>query len=70
MQDKIKAFQDKYKYLKVDTFEEEDSFVEEGEVPEIDTYYIVSNFNGNKNILITVASERKLGILETINNFV
>lgn len=63
MEEKIKELQDKYKYLKVEKIEEEDPFVEEGEIPEIDTYYIVSNFNGNKNISVTVASERKFDLL-------
>jgi len=63
MEEKIKEFQNKYKYLKIEKIEEEDPFVEEGEIPEIDTYYIVSNFNGNKNISVTVASERKFDLL-------
>jgi hypothetical protein len=63
MQDKINELHDRFNFLKIDKIEEEDPFVEEGEVPEIDTYYIFSNFNGNKNISVTIASERKLELL-------
>lgn len=63
MEDKIKELQEKYKYLKIEKFEEENPFVEEGEASEIDVYYVVSNFNGNKNITVTVFSERKLDLL-------
>lgn len=64
MEDKIKELQEKFKFLKIEKIEEEDPFVEEGEVPEIDTYYIVSNFNGNKNISVTVASDKKFDLLD------
>jgi hypothetical protein len=62
----IEELQKKFDYLKIEKIEEEDPFVEEGETPEIDTYYIVSNFNGNKNISTTIASESKL---ERLNKF-
>lgn len=64
MEDKIKELHDKHKYLKIEKIEEESPFVEEGETPEIDIYYVISNFNGNKNISVTVASERKLDLLK------
>jgi hypothetical protein len=64
MEDKITELQEKFKFLKIEKIEEEDPFAEEGEVPEIDIYYIVSNFNGNKNISVTAATERKLELLD------
>lgn len=66
MEKDIKKLQDKFTFLKIEKIEEEDPFVEEGEVPEIDIYYIVSNFNGNKNISVTIATEERLKLL---NNF-
>ena len=63
MEDKIKELQEKYAFLKIEKIEEEDPFVEEGEAPEIDIYYIISNFNGNKNISITVATDQKFALL-------
>ncbi|CAM4331413.1 hypothetical protein EWU23_00245 [Cytophagaceae bacterium 50C-KIRBA] len=64
MEDKIKALKEKFKHLKIDKIEEEDPFTQEGEVPVIDTYYIISNFHGNKNISVTVSSESKLELLD------
>ena len=69
MKDKIKELQEKFKYLKIETIEEEDHFVEEGETPEIETYYVVSNFNGNKNISLVVASERRYDLLNKFLNY-
>jgi hypothetical protein len=63
MEELIKKVKDTYKYLKIEKIEEEDPLVEEGETPEVDTFYIVSNFNGNKNVSVTIATERKLELL-------
>lgn len=66
MESKIEKLQQKFKYLKIEKIEEEDPFALEGEVPEIEIYYRITNFNGNKNISITISSEEQVGELTNI----
>jgi len=66
MEEKIQKLQEKYKYLKVEKVEEEDIFAEEGEVPEIDIFYTISNFNGNKNITLTLTTEEQIEELDIV----
>ena len=66
MESKIEELKEKFKYLKVDRIEEEETFVEEGETPEIDVYYNITNFNGNKNISITLTKEEQVDELISV----
>jgi hypothetical protein len=59
----INTLQDTFKYLKVDKVEEEEAFVEKGEVPKIYVSYIIGNFNGNKNITISLDKEDEVKTL-------
>ena len=60
MEEKIEYLKGKFSYLKIERIEEEDIYVEEGEIPEIDIHYNISNFNGNKNINLKFSTTEEI----------
>ncbi|MEO5684378.1 MAG: hypothetical protein ABIQ88_17185 [Chitinophagaceae bacterium] len=66
MEEKISKLKENFKYLKIEKIEEEEVVFEEGEVPEIEISYVVSNFNGNKNITLTVSEEDQIDELSKV----
>lgn len=60
MEEKIEYLKGKFGYLKIERIEEEDIYVEKGEIPEIDIHYNISNFNGNKNINLKFSTTEEI----------
>jgi hypothetical protein len=66
MEDRIRELQEKFKYINIEKVEEEDIFAEEGEVPEVEIFYKITNFNGNKNISLTITNEIEVSELDDV----